>query len=415
MEITKQKIDDIVELRIKGRLDAYWADHVANALAEVIREGTHKIKLNMSEVNYLSSAGIRVLLQFYKQLKGIQGLFVVTNPSEPVKTILELAGFGTLLFSETAPTTEGVVKQEILRELDRENATFKIYESEPGTPLKCRAVGNPVLLIGCNFCDEKSQTMMFPDSTFAIGVGAFGNSFEDCRERFGEFLAVAGAAVYLPTDGTNVPDYFAASGTFIPKLNVLYCLACEGAFSQMARFETKEAGGAATLTEIVDACLEIAGTEFAGIVMVAESAGLMGAALRRPPVLWESNAAPFAHPEIQEWLSFTAERAYTRSLALVVGAAARAERQGLVSMMRPLGKESFPTGHFHAAVFPYRPMKKGEMDLKTTVSALFETESIQAVLHLIHDDRNIVGAGQSEFIRGACWISPISEISVEKN
>jgi len=38
---------------------------------------------------------------------------------------------------------------------------------------------------------------------------------------------------------------------------------------------------------------------------------------------------------------------------------------------------------------------------------------VQSVLHLLNDDRQIVGGGQSAFVRGACWISPITEISSE--
>ena len=106
MEITKKQIGEALEIRITGRLDAYWSDHLTNCLSDAIREGARQISLNMSEVAYMSSAGIRVLLQFYKQLKGIQGSFVVSNPSEPVKMVLELAGFGDLLISETAPQGE---------------------------------------------------------------------------------------------------------------------------------------------------------------------------------------------------------------------------------------------------------------------------------------------------------------------
>jgi hypothetical protein len=52
--------------------------------------------------------------------------------------------------------------------------------------------------------------------------------------------------------------------------------------------------------------------------------------------------------------------------------------------------------------------------VKTTVKTLFEAETLQGVLHLLNDDREIAGAGQSEFIRGACWIGPIREIEAER-
>jgi hypothetical protein len=41
------------------------------------------------------------------------------------------------------------------------------------------------------------------------------------------------------------------------------------------------------------------------------------------------------------------------------------------------------------------------------VKTLFEGENLQSVMHLVSDDREISGAGESEFVRGACWFSPI--------
>ena len=117
---------------------------------------------------------------------------------------------------------------------------------------------------------------------------------------------------------------------------------------------------------------------------------------------------------IRDWLSFTAERAYARSLTLVAGVATRTDHQALAPLVRPLGKGPWPAGHFHAAAFSYRPLQKGELDVKATVMTLFEAETLQGVLHLLNDDREIAGAGQSEFVRGACWIGPITEVVTER-
>ena len=38
-------------------------------------------------------------------------------------------------------------------------------------------------------------------------------------------------------------------------------------------------------------------------------------------------------------------------------------------------------------------------------------EDLQAVLHLLHDDREITGGGESEFVRGACWVGPIANVN----
>ena len=92
MEIKKQNLGDRVEIQVVGRMDGYWADHLGAALDEVIREGSHQISLDLSEVPFMSSSGIRILVKCYKQLHTIQGSFLIPNASEQVKRVIALSG-----------------------------------------------------------------------------------------------------------------------------------------------------------------------------------------------------------------------------------------------------------------------------------------------------------------------------------
>ncbi len=65
---------------MKGRLDNYWTEHLRGNLEEVIRGGAHGIRLNLSEISFLSSAGVGLLVKFHTQLKGIGGSFVSHEP-----------------------------------------------------------------------------------------------------------------------------------------------------------------------------------------------------------------------------------------------------------------------------------------------------------------------------------------------
>ena len=179
----------------------------------------------------------------------------------------------------------------------------------------------------------------------------------------------------------------------------------------VVHFERKDIPGAAKLDELVEGCLEIAGSETLGVVMIAESAGLIGTALQRSPALRDSETALIAFPQVRDWLSFSAEPVFTRALTLVVGVAARKAPALLMSLLRPLGQSEL-IGHFHAAAFSYRPVKKREMDLQAATASLFEAETPQALLHLLNDDREITGAGQSQLAAGTCWIGPISDVTV---
>jgi anti-anti-sigma factor len=409
MEITKQSTGQFMELIVKGRLDGYWADHLTSALEDVVRGGADHVRLNLAGVSYISSMGIRVLVKSYQQLNSINGALVVSNPSEPVKRVLEMMHLGKLLVSETVDPALASVP-ETGRRIDRKTASFEVFDCAPNAKLECAVVGNPALLSKGGFRSEHSRTMTFAESAMAIGLGAFGHHFEDCEQRFGEFLSVAGAAAYQPTDGSNVADYLIAEGSFIPELQVLYALVCEGSFASLARFETKSETPTVSLSDLAEAALEISAADTAGIAMIAESAGLIGAALRRAPTQSAGKGELFHYPEARQWLSFSPEHSHMRSLVVIAGVASRIPDGPLAPMLRTIGLGSSLTGHFHAAAFSYRPIQKGRVDLKTTIKSVFEAETLQGVLHLLADDRESVAAAQSEFIRGSCWISPIVEV-----
>jgi len=409
MEIRKQRIGDVLELEIQGRLDGYWADHLAQSFDDAIREGARNLKVNLSDVSYLSSAGIRVLVRAHKQLSAIQGSFSVSAPSEAARSILELTGLMDLLVPADTPGLK--TSPSGARILEKENIRFEVIGLAPEARLSCQVIGDPAQLLGERFREEDCRSVAFSNYSFGLGLGAFGTSFADCAGRFGEFLAVGGAVTYLPADGTNVPDYMLAAGTFIPQIEVLYSILCEGNFQMVVHFERKDAGGVAKLGEIVEGCLEIAGAEALGIVMIAESTGLVGTALQRSPAIRDSEAALFAFPQVRDWLSFAAEPVFTRALTLVVGVAARKAPALLIPLLRPLGQSEL-AGHFHAAAFSYRPVKSREMDLQAVTAKLFEAETPQAVLHLLNDNREITGAGQSQMAAGTCWMGPISDVTV---
>lgn len=414
--VTQHQGNESAELKIRGRLDGYWADHLTAELDKRVREGTHRLWLDLAEVTYLSSVGIGALVRFYKQLKGLGGSLKVVNPSEPVKEVLEVSGLVQLLVGEPpARKARGETTWHLRAPvrgivLERMQGLFETFQYQTDTPLKCRLVGDPSRLRGCRFREADCPGVALSAEAFALGVGALGRSFEDCRSRFGELLAVGGVAAYLPSDGTNVPDYLMLGPATAANVRLCYGIVCEGDFTCLTRFETKGEAGPIALTEIVTAALELCRTDAVGLVLIAESVGLMGASLRRSPAT-EAEAeadAPFAHPQVREWLTFTGERAFRSSTTIVVGVAARREPGPLAAMLRPVGREPQPVGHFHAAAFSHRILPKGQIDLKETVDSLFGSQHLQGVLHLLGDYRVPAGVGESEFVRGACWMAPLT-------
>jgi anti-anti-sigma factor len=392
-----------------GRLDGYWADHLDRALTDVVREGHHHVRLDCSALSFLSSAGIAVLVKFHKELVRVNGAFYVVNPSKAVSMSLRITRLTELLVEPIRHDVAGAVQSRPARRIEQDGTGFDVYELAGAAPLTCRTIGKANPLSAGAFLDEHCFSLESTTPTFVVGVGAFGESFADCRMRFGELLSVAGATAYQPADGANVPDYLLASGALASDIRMLYCLACEGQFSSLIRFETLEPGSTIGFSRLVSNCLDAIGTQSMGIVVVAEAAGLVGGALRRSPAQPSGDEDFFAHPRVRTRLAFTAEPAFVRSVALAAGVVTRtrsAERERSPGQLRAIGTDCI--GHVHAAAFRFRPIRKGPIDFRETVNGLFEADHLLGVLHLLHDDRGAAGAGESELVRGACWIGPLA-------
>jgi hypothetical protein len=113
----------------------------------------------------------------------------------------------------------------------------------------------------------------------------------------------------------------------------------------------------------------------------------------------------FAHPGAR--LSFTAERAFARTLALVAGTSRDATRRSIGrscvrSTARRARGDTFTRRRSRSA------RSRRAKSLKDTVRTLFETERPRCAAP-VERRRGAAGAGQSEFIRGACWLAPIRE------
>ena len=388
MEIVKERSGGLLHLRLSGRLDNHWSQPLDDALEEVIREGARHMRLDLTGVSYVSSAGAGVLLKRYRDAAALQGSFQISAASDRVRETLRQMALEDVLFG--APGAEGARRKTLSVPLpvDSESASFESRAFEPARS-------------ECSMFESPAAIAIHKD-VYALGVGALGTSHDECRDLFGEFVAAAGSAAFMPTDGTATPDYMLSTGTLVPEVQALYAIAFRGAPSHQLRFEANTPDAGVPFSEIVRACVSLAGASKVGIVMAAEIAGLVCARLRRSPA---SENVRFDFPAVREWLSFTPEREFARFSSLVVGLVSTSPSE----LLRPISDEHH--GHFHAAVTAFRSLPRGKLEIAEVVAESFQPRSVVSVVHLLRDSRAIEGAGESEFQRGACWVFPIAEDS----
>lgn len=423
MQITIQTVDDFLEMRVEGRLDNESAEHLTAAVNDAMRQGRHSVVVHLEGVGYVSSAGLGALVRAYKQFKSVRGFFGVGSASPEVAETIRLTGLAGLLMCQLdaarkSPPRHDATVMPTFRVAAAAGMELEIYALRPGAKWECRTFGDPRRIESGYSCDD-CRSVPFPADTLGLGLGAFGRDFAECTAHFGEFLAVAGSVAQQPPRGLDKPDYQLLAGDYVPGVQALYGLTCSGSPAQMIRFEAAAATRRVPFSDLVSQCLAQVDEPQAAMVFLGESAGLVGARLQRSPAAAdEPSGARLRHPEIRRWLSFTPERAFPRTLTLVVGVASRGVPVGaaapLAPLLRPLRPQGDVWGHFHAAVFTYRPFKKRKLDLNETVAWLYENEDLQSVLHLLHDDREISGGGESEFVSGACWLGPIGSVVAEE-
>lgn len=97
VDISEDKQGDVLILHVKGRLDAISSPSAEKKVFDSINCGQYKLLLDFAGVEYLSSAGMRMLLSTTKKLKALSGKLVVCAITTNVMDVLKMSGFDHVL------------------------------------------------------------------------------------------------------------------------------------------------------------------------------------------------------------------------------------------------------------------------------------------------------------------------------
>ena len=97
MEITKKKENNVCELGVIGRLDTTTAPQLEDALKELFAEEVNDLVLDLSNLDYVSSAGLRVLLFAQKSVSAAQGGMLIKNVKPEIMEVFDITGFTDIL------------------------------------------------------------------------------------------------------------------------------------------------------------------------------------------------------------------------------------------------------------------------------------------------------------------------------
>ena len=97
MNITVRMINDVTVVDVSGSLDTGTFEVASAEMSRIADKSNNKVLLNLEDLEFLSSAGLRVLLLTKKQLSAAGGSFKICKPTGMVKEVMEISGFSNFL------------------------------------------------------------------------------------------------------------------------------------------------------------------------------------------------------------------------------------------------------------------------------------------------------------------------------
>ena len=97
MEIIETKKNDISIFKLNGRLDSNTSPSLEKQLAGAMEDGAVNMIIDFKELDYISSAGLRIILKTTKDLRRFDGQIILCSMQDYVKEVFEIAGFDSFL------------------------------------------------------------------------------------------------------------------------------------------------------------------------------------------------------------------------------------------------------------------------------------------------------------------------------
>lgn len=97
MEISEVRTDGTLRIGLQGRLDATTSPGLQEKLLAMVETGDRKVVLDFSSLEYVSSAGLRVILIVAKKLKVAGGRLALCGLKPHIREVFDISGFSSML------------------------------------------------------------------------------------------------------------------------------------------------------------------------------------------------------------------------------------------------------------------------------------------------------------------------------
>ncbi len=406
MEISREIRKNVLVIKLDGRLDARWADYVGQVIEKEVKAGYHNFILDLETLNYISSAGLRTFLGLKKKLQPVDGSVVISGLTDFTRKVFEISNFNKLFqifdsVSEAeghiAKGKEPVTQKETTEVVELENATYRyqVLKQEPSVLVVNGSINK---LPFAQYSETDMTQQPLSNIRYAIGIGSLGDNYKDIKDTFGEMLVLNHNVFYLPTDGSDVPD-FLLTRHLDTAVNIctLFSAAFQGDFNLSIRFKAKHKEKGISIADLYEDLFKLCENleSFKGlfaIVICAETVGLLGASLKKSPI--KENASSngqqiLSKENLKNWLNFSADPGNKNKILCAVGLGFNRKKVSdfsnnfIQSLFHISENDQDIFTHNHGAVFDFMPLAPEAYDVEKEIEKIIQHGNCISVLHLL--------------------------------
>ncbi len=403
----------VAVVRLEGRLDGFGVQE-AGKILPALADGS-RVVFDFAGVSYISSAGVRLLLSAHKAALSSGGAVALASLQPFCASVLDMSGLAGMIpaFASVPQAVhelrgrDGSSEQAEKCVTDAGSFVFHPIGAGTGT---IDVLGDIANVLDCAITGELVAGKPFFETEYSLGLGALGAAPEDYLPVMGEAIMVAGAMVWLPTDGHDTPDYMIprkASTSIV--LHTGFNASLRGGFNEFAEF-TAPAGRPAKIRDIYRALFDLAKErrfDFRGVIgmaMRAEIHEAFGAGLKKSPLLANrpANGKPITDPSnFPEWFESDTAPRNQGTTALVCGAGADLTSD-LSRIDQSLLRRMFYVNpancgqltevlHNHAVFFTGAPPPGGRHDMDVEMRRVVDAGKFVDMRHLL-DQTTVLSA-----------------------
>jgi len=391
-------------VRAKGRIDALSAPEMQKVLHRLILEGGRVLLADLSGVNYISSAGLRIFIIAQKELKKVGGEILFSGLTPQVLEVFKMSGFEKIFRIVSGPADIPALSRT-----DQESTFRQCVKTDDISIeyIEKDVAAGSLFLIGStakleNAVYTKEDVVAVPASSMRSGCGlaALGDSFEEYRHLFGEAMVINANFFYYPAVRHPSVDFMlGAHSDPTATYKFLHGFGVSGEPRYVLSFKSEN--GALDLALLINNFFSISQANLIGITMLAESRGLWGMNIKRPPIGDEQPAEPesiFSSRMFAEWFDFPVEPTHAGAVVAATGIAVR-DPQKLPQTLSQLfsGGNLF---HLHGGIFDKAPISNQIQNFDHELARVFNELPVLKIQHFL---------GQS---RLACGMAGITELEV---